>query len=679
MNTQACQPCVKRKVRCDRNEPCSNCKRRKQDQCVYPELSPTERIKQLEALVRSLRGSSEHSTPYDHEQAKTKAASASSRVQQLQNDTGGDNRLQRGTNPMIVKEDGEFAYLESWNGKIFESVTALRTSDGYPRTPVLSSIGSSALQSIICRDPYIDLARRHPTPQDATALWDIFYRRVHPVVKISFNWEIEPLRATAIAPNGPNRLAFPDHAFIFAVYLISVTSLSEDECSRLLGQPKSALFSDFQILCEQALAGSNFLGASDIATIQASTMYIIAGIERFNTRSLWSMMGAVVRNAERCGLHRDGTVLGLSPYETERRRRLWWQLQHLDIALGVKSGSVSLTLIAPWDAKLPLNIEDEDIDPHMREAPKERQGLTSMSQCLWTYFILHEQRSFCRADGSKLGFTWAADKSLSRAEKLVLIDRIEAGLNQRYLQFCDPIRPLDVLIQILARSFVYCMRRLALHPLAHDDRVSKLSEYHRKELLDVCIQCLEYDVASHSSPSIKHFRWRFQGYFQWSALIYVLVEARRQFDTPEAERIWALLSDVYTANSSLSELQEDRRKSYVVELMIVAWRARENFLVERQQHQLGTYRPPQKPAFLVDLENRLLKYIEAGKPEGPTKRKLGEVETRDPTPIKKLAPPAGTQGRDLPMDNTTFSQFDLDTFAEVNFDAIDWSFWEAGL
>ena len=228
-------------------------------------------------------------------------------------------------------------------------------------------------------------------------------------------------------------------------------------------------------------------------------------------------MGAVVRNAERCGLHRDGTLLGLSPYETERRRRLWWQLQHVDIALGVKSGSLSLTLIAPWDAKLPLNIEDEDIDPHMLEAPKERQGLTSMSHCLWTYFVLHEQRSFCRADGSKLGFTWAADKSLSRVEKEVLINRLEAGLNQRYLQFCDPIRPLDVLIQITARSFIYCMRRLVLHPLAHVDRSLKWSENHRKELLDVCIGCLEYDVASHSNASIQHFRWHFQDYFQWSA------------------------------------------------------------------------------------------------------------------------------------------------------------------
>lgn len=96
------------------------------------------------------------------------------------------------------------------------------------------------------------------------------------MVKISFDWELERIRATAIATNGPSRLTFQEHAFIFAVYLISVTSLSEDECSRLFGPPRSALFADFRLLCEQALAASDFLSASDLTTIQASALYIVS-------------------------------------------------------------------------------------------------------------------------------------------------------------------------------------------------------------------------------------------------------------------------------------------------------------------------------------------------------------------------------------------------------------------
>lgn len=61
----SCIPCAKRKVRCDKVQPCCHCKRRRQDTCVYPELSGTnhqllrehiERIEKLELYIRSLGG-----------------------------------------------------------------------------------------------------------------------------------------------------------------------------------------------------------------------------------------------------------------------------------------------------------------------------------------------------------------------------------------------------------------------------------------------------------------------------------------------------------------------------------------------------------------------------------------------------------------------------------------------
>lgn len=50
----SCIPCAKRKVRCNRQEPCAHCKRRKIEDCIYPDESPAARIKYLEALVRHL-------------------------------------------------------------------------------------------------------------------------------------------------------------------------------------------------------------------------------------------------------------------------------------------------------------------------------------------------------------------------------------------------------------------------------------------------------------------------------------------------------------------------------------------------------------------------------------------------------------------------------------------------
>ena len=113
MKDQACQPCAKRKVRCDREEPCSNCKRRKQDQCTYSDISPTDRIKQLEALVKNLQNDSKHGFLSNNKQTGDTVASGSPQTQPPHRQTSGDIQLQNSTNPLIVKENGDTVYLES--------------------------------------------------------------------------------------------------------------------------------------------------------------------------------------------------------------------------------------------------------------------------------------------------------------------------------------------------------------------------------------------------------------------------------------------------------------------------------------------------------------------------------------------------------------------------------------
>jgi len=106
MKTQTCQACSRRKVRCDHGEPCSNCKRRK-DNCVYVELSSAERIKELEALVRTLRGDSTDIVPTD---AHVSAAVS----QQQPQDALHKKQEESGTNPIMLNEDGETVYVESY-------------------------------------------------------------------------------------------------------------------------------------------------------------------------------------------------------------------------------------------------------------------------------------------------------------------------------------------------------------------------------------------------------------------------------------------------------------------------------------------------------------------------------------------------------------------------------------
>jgi hypothetical protein len=55
----------------------------------------------------------------------------------------------------------------------------------------------------------------------------------------------------------------------------------------------------------------------------------------------------------------------------------------------------------------------------------------------------------------------------------------------------------------------------------------------------------------------------------------VIVEVTQLKGSPKAQRIWDLLSDLYTYNKPLLELSEDRRKLHAAELIIHAWKARQ--------------------------------------------------------------------------------------------------------
>lgn len=243
----------------------------------------------------------------------------------------------------------------------------------------------------------------------------------------------------------------------------------------------------------------------------------MAGMERLSTLSLSSLMGMVLRNAEKLGIHRDGTLLGLSPIQTEERRRVWWQLQHLDLALAVRSGSTPLIMGADWDAKLPLNIEDEDIDEGMVEAPNERKGLTSMSYCLFTYWVLDQQRHFFHAEKGRFALSWQSNESLPDSSKESLIEQLENGINKNFLQYCDPIKPMDILLQLLARALICGMRMRTLLSLAQSEKSGLINEEHRNTLLTASVQLLEYNIAMHSHPSLRNFQWLVTGFFPWQA------------------------------------------------------------------------------------------------------------------------------------------------------------------
>lgn len=224
-------------------------------------------------------------------------------------------------------------------------------------------------------------------------------------------------------------------------------------------------------------------------------------------------MGMTLRNAERLGLHRDGLLLGLEPVHIEDRRRVWWQLQHLDLALAVRIGLTPMTLSSGWDVEMPTNIEDADIEAKSTSLLRARKGLTSMSYCLFTYWVLNQQRQFFLAKYGHFELSWQINSKFEGSVKDDMMAQLEDGINREFIQYCDPINPFDVFIQLFARLFITSMHLRMIHARVFSGK----GEGDRPELLRASKQTLRYNIAIQRQHSLPQFRWLTKAWFNWQA------------------------------------------------------------------------------------------------------------------------------------------------------------------
>jgi hypothetical protein len=95
------------------------------------------------------------------------------------------------------------------------------------------------------------------------------------------------------------------------------------------------------------------------------------------------MLGLAFRIAQNMAIYRDGELFKLKPFDTELRRRLWYQLLFLDLRAAEARDCLSTVL--QYDTRLPMHINDSDIFPEMTEHPKPATSLTDLTVPLMRY------------------------------------------------------------------------------------------------------------------------------------------------------------------------------------------------------------------------------------------------------------------------------------------------------
>lgn len=266
---------------------------------------------------------------------------------------------------------------------------------------------------------------------------------------------------------------------------------------------------------------------------------------RYHSDSLCILSGIAVRLAHRMGLHRDGTMLGLSPFETEIRRRLWWHIVHNEYRTSHFSGTKPSIDIFVGDTKKPLNIEDEDISPDMTNPPPERTGITSVVLYLLRCDAMDVLRKVTSPIPNNIRWDNLTTPIITLTEKDNLINEAEDMLERKYLRYYDPSIPLHYFSSIFARISICKMKLIAHNPRQFANCSAKVPQRSRDIIFANGTKLLEYASLIHSNQSLRKFTWQIKTGYLWDTIHYVLVEIRHRKIGPEVDRAWQLIGAVY--------------------------------------------------------------------------------------------------------------------------------------
>jgi hypothetical protein len=165
---------------------------------------------------------------------------------------------------------------------------------------------------------------------------------------------------------------------------MAVLSLTEDECKEILGETRAILLPRYVAATKASLSRVRFMSSTSIVVLQALVLHIFSIRDVYEARAVWGLTGVAIRVAEGMGMRLDETLLGLSPFENEIRRRIWWQLRMLDFRGAELSGQARFRDIKLDETtpKKPANINDSDLYPSMSQAAAESTKLIGMIWCM---------------------------------------------------------------------------------------------------------------------------------------------------------------------------------------------------------------------------------------------------------------------------------------------------------
>ncbi|KAF3316406.1 hypothetical protein TWF173_002252 [Orbilia oligospora] len=426
----SCTNCRRRKVRCDRKDPCIHCSKNNIE-CTFPiagrvprrnirgvskphKIAPKHqellsRLRNLEDMVSQLGSQIEYaaidisanndafdslSTPEDLVRIETPSAPPRSLSDKTQSNTPqeSDNMILENNGNLIVGD----RFWTIFCGEVERIFEAARGPEPYSFEIHNDSNAESSSSSRSHINYYNFLLRQadsaakydliHPHPSQLLLLWQTYVDDIDPFIKIlhipSMTRLIRDLRGQY------HSLKPATEALIFSISFASISISTENDISPHFNTTKEELLSRYRLYTEQAFEKARIITSDSIESVQALAIYIYALRSNEEHKFIWTLSGTLLRMALRLNLHSDvKPPTGANALETENQRRLWWQICLTDSnsLSGVtrQSGIAGLSKFQisedMFDTPMPSNIDDANIRNSILEIQNTTPGRTDLT------------------------------------------------------------------------------------------------------------------------------------------------------------------------------------------------------------------------------------------------------------------------------------------------------------
>jgi hypothetical protein len=192
---------------------------------------------------------------------------------------------------------------------------------------------------------------------------------------------------------------------------------------------------------------------------------------------------------------------------------------------------------------------------------------------------------------------------------------LESVLEQKYLRFCDPVVPLELLATTTARSTLCKLKQMAIHSIScatpeegHSLQHPVNAEENRRKTLSLAVRNVQYDNLLHSTRSQKKYLWFVNFHIPWGGPVYVLkaLAYRPDWDIG-MEAAWVQIEELYDHHPEYLEHDKDIYR-ILRGLTLKAWSSRESFLKAKGFAVLSQV---QTPAFVSAIKEKEYKHRES--------------------------------------------------------------------